>query len=431
MFGRRLILMVSLVTLAVGSIIDALTSNLSVMIAGRALTGLSAAAIPLGISLLAATLTGSRRGSATAIVSAMLGVGTALGLPLAGLVADHADYHVLYWISAGGAVLSSALIRALVPEPPAAEARSVDFPGIALLAGGLVCLVLPLAEGGSWGWTSAAAIGLLAGAVCLLALLVMAERRKHNPLVNMRALANPPVAVTNVASVFVGFSLFASFVGTTSYVQAPKETGYGFGSSVLTAGLCMLPSGALMLLLAPVAARLIRRWGGGLTLALGAAVIAAGLIVRIFAVAYLWEIIVGSGIVGAGTGVAYAALPSLINTYTPAADLAAANGINSLARSLGNTLASAIGGSLLAAVTMSLGGMHLPSLTAYRVLFAVSTGAALLAAVGGVIVGSQRLARADRDASPSFESSTADILSAAGTQPLPIMARSKRKDDKV
>jgi MFS family permease len=399
MYGRRLLLVVSLAALGAGSLIDALTSNLAVMIVGRALTGLSAAAIPLGISLLAATLPAERKGSATALISAMLGVGSALGLPLAGLVADHANYHVLYWISVGGAALSIAFILALVAEPPVLDAPSVDLLGILLLAGGLVCLVLPLSEGSAWGWSSPATIGLMAGAVVLLGALVFVERREASPLVNMRALGRPPVAITNVASVFVGFALFASFVVTSSYVQAPVATGYGFGSSVLTAGLCLLPSGVLMLLLSPLTARLIRLWGGGPVLALGGVVIAAGLIVRIFAVSSLWEVIVGSAIVGAGTGVGYAALPSLINAHTPAGDLAAANGINSLARSLGSTLASAVGGSILAAITLSLGGASLPSLTAYRVLFAICTASALLAAVAGLVVGSPRLNR-DRQSSP-------------------------------
>lgn len=56
MFGRRLVLLLSLGGLAVGSVIDALTSNFTVMLIGRAVAGVSAAAIPLGISLLAVVL---------------------------------------------------------------------------------------------------------------------------------------------------------------------------------------------------------------------------------------------------------------------------------------------------------------------------------------------------------------------------------------
>jgi MFS family permease len=194
------------------------------------------------------------------------------------------------------------------------------------------------------------------------------------------------VAVTNIAALFIGFALFASFVGTANYVQAPEATGYGFGSSVLVAGLCLLPSGVLMLLLSPVTARLIGSWGAGRVLALAGTIIAVGLLVRIVAVDSLWEIILGTSIVGLGTGIGYACLPSLINTHTPAHDLAAANGINTLARSLGSTLASALGGSILAGITMTLGGAEIPSLSGYRVLFAICAVAALLAAVAGLVI---------------------------------------------
>jgi MFS family permease len=385
-FGRRLVLVASLGALAVGSVVDALTTDPEVMIAGRAIAGLSSAAIPLGISLLASVLPPERKASATALISAMLGVGGALGLPLAGLIADNTDYHALYWIGAVGAVASIAMVLLLVGEPGTSGARSIDVPGIVLLAGGLFCLVLPLSQGGTWGWGSARVVGLLVASVVLIALLVVVERRTASPLVDLTALANPPVAMTNVASVFFGFALFASFVGTSNYVQAPRGTGYGFGSSVLTAGLCLLPSGVLMLLLAPVAARLSAAWGAGRVLGLAGAVVAAGLVVRIFAVDELWQVVVGASVVGAGTGIGYATLPTLINSHTPAGALAAANGINTLARSLGSTLASAVGGSILASVTMTLGPAQVPSLTAYRVLFVICAVSALTAAVLGLVI---------------------------------------------
>ncbi|WUH95268.1 MFS transporter [Streptomyces sp. NBC_00433] len=386
MFGRRLVLLLSLGGLAVGSVIDALTSNLGVMLAGRAVAGLSAAAIPLGISLLAVVLPKNRRGSATALVSAMLGIGSALGLPLAGLIGDNADYHILYWIGAGGAVISGVLIFALVTEPVSARERRIDWAGITLLTAGLGCLVLGISQGSAWGWSSARVLTLFAAAVVALTALTRVEPRVANPLIDMSALRRPAIALTNVAALFVGFALFASFVGTTLYVQAPKATGYGFGSSILTAGLCLLPSGVLMLLLAPLAAKVISQWGPARVLALGALVIAAGLVYRIIAVDALWQVVVGSSIVGAGTGVGYAALPALINAHTPTAQLAAANGINALARSLGSSLASAVGGALLSAITMNVGGHDLPSLTGYRVLFAVCAAAAAAAALIGLVV---------------------------------------------
>ena len=211
MFGRRLMLLVALSALAVGSLICALTSNIEVMIAGRALCGVSSSAIPLGISLLATVLPPERRGSATALISAMLGIGGALGLPLAGLLADNVDYHALFWIGAVGAVVSAVAVLILVEEPPQRSGGTIDWFGMGLLATGLVCLVLPLSQASSWGWGSARTLGLLAASVVLLGLLVVVERRVLSPLVDMRTLARPPILITNVASIFFGFALFASF----------------------------------------------------------------------------------------------------------------------------------------------------------------------------------------------------------------------------
>ena len=90
--------------------------------------------------------------------------------------------------------------------------------------------------------------------------------------------------------------------------------------------------------------------------------------------------IIGTTIVGVGTGIGYAAIPLMIRTHTPEAELASANGVNTLFRSLGSSLASSIGGSILAANAIILGTFTAPSLTAYRTLFAICAGASLLAA---------------------------------------------------
>jgi MFS family permease len=403
MFGRRLILLFSLGGLAVGSLVAALTSNFGLMLAGRAIAGISAAAIPLGISLLATVLPEQRRGSATALISAMLGIGGALGLPLAGLIGDSADYHILYWIGFAGAVLSAGAVFVLVTEPPFARQRQIDWAGIALLGAGLVSLVLAISQGSSWGWGSLGIIALFVTSIIALGALLAVESRVPNPLIDMPALRRPPIALTNIASLFIGFALFASFTGTASYVQAPEATGYGFGSTVLTAGLCLLPSGILMLVLAPVAAKLIGSWGPARVLTVAGVIIAGGLVFRIIFVDDLWQVIVGSSIIGAGTGIGYAALPSLINTHTPPSELAAANGINTLARSLGSTLASAVGGALLTAMTIGLAGHELPSLDAYRVLFTICAVAALCASAIGLAISSGLTVRAAPRAEPMHD----------------------------
>ncbi|ROS31342.1 MFS transporter [Cellulomonas sp. PhB150] len=394
MFGTRRMLLVALGAMLLGSLVCALSDDLVVLIVGRSIQGVAAGAIPLGISLLAGILPRARSGAAIAAVSAMLGVGGALGLPLAGFVAEHADFHVLFWVTAVGALIAFAGVALVVPERAGRSGGRVDVLGAVLLAGALVSLLLPLAESSDWGWGSAKVIGLLVLSAVFFAVLGWWQHRTSHPLIDLTALRRRPIVLTNVASLLFGFALFASLIGTAAYVQAPESSGYGFGSSMMVSGLVMLPSGLAMLAFAPVSARLIVRKGAPFTLALGASVVAIGWAMRIVLTGSLVEVVVGATVVGVGTAIGYAAMPSLINANTPADEIAAANGLNTLIRSVGSSLASALGGAVLASSTVALGTITLPSLGAYRELFAMCALAALLAA--GVALVLRRGDRAER-----------------------------------
>ncbi|MEV8514617.1 MFS transporter [Dactylosporangium sp. NPDC051484] len=377
LFGTRRMLLITLAALVVGSLICAVATNLTVMIIGRAVVGLAMAAIPLSISLIGVILAKEHAPAGIALISAMVGVGGALGLPLAGLIAQYTDYHVLFWICVAGGLLTMPGILLLVREPARVAKGRMDLVGAALLGGAMLALLLPLAQGESWGWTDPRTIGLLAAAVVLLIVFVAVELRRASPLVDVRTTARPALLLTNVASLFVGFALFATLIGTASYVQAPAATGYGFGKSVMVGGLCMLPGGLAMLLLSPLSAKLRPRTA----LIIGSLIVAAGFGTRIVLTGSLWQIVLGATIAGAGTGIAYAAMPGLIIHAAPHSELAAANGLNSLFRTVGSSLASAIGGAILATQTISLAGHVLPSLAGYRTLFAICAAAAVAAAL--------------------------------------------------
>ncbi len=386
LYGKRLMLIVSGSFLPIGSLICALSHNLTMMIVGRAVTGLSSAVLPLGISLVTVVLPKWRAATGVALISAMLGIGGSVGLPLAGYVAEHADYHVLFWIVTIGGTLSLIGTRVFLVEPPERAEGRFDVPGAVLLASALTALLLPLSLGSQWGWNSSRTIGLFLLAALLLVAFVLVELRLHSPLVDVAVNARPALALTNIASACVGFALFANFIGTSSYVQAPTWTGYGFGASVLVGGLCLLPGGIAMLALSPVSAKLTRRFGPKVTLCLGSAVVAFGFFIRIVFTAHLWQIVLGATICGAGTGIAYAAMPALIALAAPRSELAAANGLNALSRTIGSSVASAIGGTLLVSQLIHFDGITLPALSAYRILFAVCAGAAATGAVIALVI---------------------------------------------
>src|SRR4051794_14809129 len=165
MYGKRRMLLVSLVLLVAGSVVAALSDSLVPMVIGRVLQGLAAGVIPLGISIMRDELPAERLGAATAMMSASLGVGGALGLPASALLVENTDWHVLFWTAAGLGVVVTALVVALVPESSVRTGGRFDFVGAVGLSAVLVCLLLAISKGADWGWTDGLTLGLFAAAV--------------------------------------------------------------------------------------------------------------------------------------------------------------------------------------------------------------------------------------------------------------------------
>ena len=99
------------------------------------------------------------------------------------------------------------------------------------------------------------------------------QMRTHEPLIDLRTTARLPVLMTNVAAVAIGFGMMAQAIVVPQLLQIPEVTGYGLGQSILAAGLWMAPSGLMMLVFAPVSARLMVVLGARRTLMIGAAVL--------------------------------------------------------------------------------------------------------------------------------------------------------------
>ncbi|MEU9594709.1 MFS transporter [Streptomyces sp. NPDC048193] len=381
MAGKRRMLMLSLVLLIAGSVVCGLSDSLVPMVVGRAMQGLSAAVIPLGISIMRDELPAERLAGATALMSASLGVGGALGLPAAALIADNLDWHMLFWTSGALGAVALVLVLAFVPESAVRTGGRFDVSGGIGMAAGLVCLLLAISKGADWGWTSGLTLGLFAAAVVILLVWGRWELRTPQPLVDLRTTARRQVLFTNLASIAVGFSMFAMSLVLPQLLQLPEATGYGLGRSLLTAGLVMAPSGLVMMAFAPVSAKVSRARGPKVTLMIGALIVAAGYGLNIVLMSEVWHLVLVSCVIGAGIGFTYGAMPALIMGAVPASETAAANSLNTLMRSIGTSVASAIAGVILAQMTVSLGGFALPSENAFKVVMGIGAGAAVLAFV--------------------------------------------------
>ncbi|MFG2733067.1 MFS transporter [Streptomyces canus] len=390
LYGKRRMLIASLTVMVIGALISALTSDLTVMLAGRALQGFSLGAVPLGIGLIRDLLPPQKLNSAMALMSSSIAVGGSLGMPGAALLAQHADWHALFYGAAGLGALSIVLTLLAVPESPLRAEGTFDLPGALGLSLGLVLFLLPIAKGGEWGWTSATALGLFAASVVVLLLWGLLELRTKAPLVDLRTTARRQVLLTNLASIMVGVAFYVQTLVLPQLLQLPVSTGYGLGQSMLVAGLCMAPMGVTMMSMTPLYARLSARCGPTTTLLLGLLIIAIGYATGLGLMSAVWQTVVISVILGVGIGLAYSSLPALIVGAVPPSETGAANGLNTLMRSIGTSLSSAVVGMVLANTATTVGGVETPTMAGFRVSFLIAAAAVALGLLLALFLPRQR-----------------------------------------
>jgi MFS family permease len=382
LYGKRRMLLVSTVPLIAGSVVAATATNLSAMVVGRGLQGISMSLVPLGISAMRDLLPPEKLNSSIALMSASVGIGGALALPFASAVIYYSNWRILFWTCAGLSLLVGVLIKLLVPNAEQrGEAKGkFDHVGAVTLGAGLVALLLAVSKGGDWGWGSGSILSLFAGTVVVLLLWGWFELRRNEPLVDLRIAARPQVLLTNVASLFIGFAMCAAALVVPQLMQLPEESGYGMGTSMLTMGLLTAPSGLMMMAVAPVGGKLSTRFGAKITLLLGSLVIALGYGFSVLTMDSVWSLVTTLCVINVGVGLAYGAMPVLIMSGVPRSATAAANGFNGLLRALGIAIGAAVVGVVFSQLTVVTRGSVLPSEDAFRIAMMLGGGAALAAA---------------------------------------------------
>ena len=379
MWGKRRLLLVCLATLVAGSVIAALSTSLAPLLVGRTLQGLATGVVPLGISLMRDLLPRRRLASAAAVMSASLGVGASLGLPLSALLVQYAHWRLPFCVSAGLGILAVVLVSTVVAESRQRTGGRFDAPGAALLTATVICLFLSISKGGAWGWTSPAVVLLAGSAAVLLVAFGAWELRVRQPLIDPRASRVRQMTLTNASSAVFAGAMFISPLAFTQLLQMPAATGYGLGQPIFIAGLLQAPGGLCMLAMSPLSARITRSAGARRSLMVGALVVAAGYGGAALAHSRLWQVSLAIMVVGSGIGLAYGAVPSLIMAAAPVTQTAAANGLNSLCRALGTSTGSAVTGLLLVASTVSVSDLTVPSEAAIVATLLFGAGAALTA----------------------------------------------------
>lgn len=382
MYGKERLLVITLVMLAAGTIVSALATSLGPMIAGRIIQGAGGGVFPLAFGIVRDEFPRERVAGSIGILSSVLGVGGGIGVVLGGLIVEHLDYHWLFWIPLVVTVAAAVCTQLFVPESPVRVPGRVNWPAAALMTAGFCCVLIAISEATSWGWGSARTLGLLAAGLVISGAWIIVEVRSRTPLIDMAMMRIRGVWTTNVVAFLLGAGMYGSFLVLPQFAQLPRSTGFGFGVSVVVAGLYLLPSALTMSVLGSVAGRVARRFGSKNAVIAGSGVTAVAFAFLAVAHGAPIDMLISAALMGIGIGLAFAALGNLIVQAVPPSQTGAATGMNTVMRTLGG----ALGGQVVATFIADNVAHGLPTVTGFTDSFVLQAAFLVVAMLAGILV---------------------------------------------
>lgn len=393
MYGKRRLLLLCIASVAVGSSVCALSPDLPVFLTGRGLQGLGVAFVSVGISVMREFVPPARLGAAVGMMSSSMAVGGALGLPFAAFLAQTFGWRVLFWVSAAGSVFCFVGICTLVAPSRIRTGGRFDLIGAVGLGTVLVLLLLPLSKGLDWGWTGPTTLLLFGLSVPVFLCWVAYERRRRNPLLDLRIASRRVVVLASISGLTSGFAFYGMELAPIQMLMAPTSTPHGSGAPMLTAGLLMAPSGLAAFVASNIGARMVVSFGARRTLVSAGSLLFIALSAMLIALAVEWDFptayLVGiTCLVGASVGITYATLPVLIMEATPVEQTGEANGLNALMRIIGLAASAAVVGMILAHNVSNVPGtaQSVPSASGYMWATSTALAASVVAVMAALLL---------------------------------------------
>ncbi len=379
MYGRERVLIVLLCAAAVGSIVSAVGDSIGWIIAGRAIQGVAGAILPLCIGLAREHLPASRVPVAVAIISGSAVAAGSASLLVAGVLLDHASWHMIFLVAAVYAIGAIALVVFVLPwRRPTGTKETVDYVGAVAFVPAIAAVLLGVNKSTAWGWTNPATLGLVLGGVVALVLWVFWELRTTSPIVNIRQFSNRKFALTMLAT----FAISIGPIGVTTMIipivlQSPTTAPFGLGLTPTNAGWLSFAGSMFGFVCTPLSGRIAAAVGARTSMLIGSTLFLIG-----NAMLFVFhDSVVGMMImvitVSVATAFAYTALPNLLVEAVPEHSTSEAAGTNAVIRTGGSGIGVSIATMILASTALSSGANTTSGLTAIVVMLSVASLAAI------------------------------------------------------
>jgi MFS family permease len=358
------------------------STSLGVMVVGRVIQGAGGGIFPLAFGIVRDEFPRERVAGSIGLLSSILGVGGGIGIVLGGLIIEHLNYHWLFWLPLVITVIAAVCTWRFIPESPVRVPGRVNWLAAALMSAGFICVLIAISKATTWGWGSPKTLGLLAIGLATCAAWVMVEVRSKEPLIDMTMMRIRGVWTTNLVAFLLGAGMYASFLVFPQFAELPTSTGFGFGASVVTAGLYLLPAALLMSVLGTFAGRVARRFGSKAAVIVGSAITAVAFGWLAVAHAHPYDMLISAALLGIGIGLAFSALGNLIVQAVPPEQTGVATGMNTVMRTLGGALGGQIVATFLANNTLN----GQPTVTGFTASFTLEAAFLAVAVLAGLLI---------------------------------------------